>query len=1003
VRRKLVFTDSPSPEPELVDDIPEDASHEEDKENEDPEFIPETQAVDLTSPVAAPTPPPPEFGHDEWVATSPVYHSPHLLVRTQICKNACVCLYALCLHFCTQIDHFTKETMAFFFQDLEVEELPTPPLPFKQAVAIRPLPACTICKGSFVTAIAVKNSTATTVLCSEMMGKVVTAAKVGKYLQYCELLADTSIVKPYFDIECKLPTKPTQEALLTIVVDWLDELKRCLLPCVPGVGVVYNPMSRHRSTPDGFKVSLRVFVTGVKTTPRDLGLLVKDSRFSKLTGALDASVYSSTRKMSMAFCFKSPNEPYLLQPGLITDACYPVAKSIPFNPQWLSIDPLHYCIQYVDKAWPWLVLPGHHVRPPLALLLPTAPNPVPWDQARPPPPVVTKKRSSTRSPPHVKGGRESKKSTALVSILELCGFSDPFPVGESVLQGSELIVNFDADNRLECPLCKNQHSSNNWYVILSQNMRVFNHSTSCVEKGMDALEMWKERCSTLLRLTLANGPGRHVDYSVAIKEHLVGTVCWDAADSTFYQWTPAEGSHKATPSIDLLVMDYLEGVVDGETERVERAKHTFNYLGASKCLGEIMLWKKCLGLVKKNVGSDGFMKAVSNQVKLRITRDPAVLPDSVDHNLHFRDGVLDLDTGLFRDTVAADDNRNITACGWRVDGWVEVQDEVEMIIKTVLPFDDAFQIFKMMCGYLLSGHTHMKKLFLCCDMKDGNNGKSFLLSAVTNALGSYHAAAARNQLGLMKGGGGAEAPSPQLLSTSGKRVMLVEELGSSALDCAWLKQLSSGIKQKISARQLYGKQASFVSKLKIVMTANKGALKIDTRDQAFVKRLLPIPFDVEFTSDPALVKAPLFILENKERTDPLLNDPRYQCALLHWCYHGYRLLMQNPELLDDAHLSPRMRSFKTSLILFNDPAIDIITTKIMPSTDPDFAEVTAGEVWQAYRQDPRVGRVPLKEVDFYKTLKTYVFNAGLPGAWHLVNPLYPEKRALLKGFLRRMD
>ena len=69
---------------------------------------------------------------------------------------------------------------------------------------------------------------------------------------------------------------------------------------------------------------------------------------------------------------------------------------------------------------------------------------------------------------------------------------------------------------------------------------------------------------------------------------------------------------------------------------------------------------------------------------------------------------------------------------------------------------------------------------------------------------------------------------------------------------------------------------------KIILTANKGRLMFDTSDSAFIKRLLPIPFEVTFTTNPALVSPPYVMLEDSMGCDRLLSSVAAKAAMLRW-------------------------------------------------------------------------------------------------------------------------
>jgi phage/plasmid-associated DNA primase len=831
--------------------------------------------------------------------------------------------------------------------------------------------------GRFTEKIAVSDSAAFDLPCETVARRVlraykhsVSGAPGARPLEYCEMLTHETPTKPFFDMEEELSYIPDTDVLRATCVKWHSELVRVLKIFLPNLSPsAVLPMHRHRAKPGGgFKISLRCFVVGVVTTPLVLKILVATPHFAALPW-LDSSVYSAKRKMSMPFCMKSTKQgdKHVLLPGFVGSD----APSVMDAPGFKVLD---YVIQFV--------MPSDDT--------PLEAPPHMYDQEQ-----FTNKRITR----HVlTPGTSSSRTDPLLHVLESLGFVNPVRVGLEARQGVNLIVNFTADNRNDCPLCRRQHTSNNWYVRLGNQLVLANHSANCSD-DIPLVAFRTKISHTLIQLISENGSSRHSDYAQAFAESCDGVLSWDEAQSMYFEFDPKVGKHVKVNDIHLRVQQFVEGVLTSEMTAIKALRVHLCALGCTAVVEELDEVNKRIRDAKTRIGTDGFNKSVVNQVKFRIVRDPQDTPDGIDTNLHFVDGVLNLDTQVFAPTVPEDNNRQTTDYRYNEPGWEDVDEHLRNCIQTILPFDDARTFFKLMCGYMLSGATDLKKIFACCDMKEGHNGKSLLLLLLSKTLGDYFIKPPRGGLSVSRSGGG-ESAAPFLMACMSKRLSVYEELCKSRpLDCAFLKDLASGLKQVVSGRQLYGRQTTFLGTIKIIMAFNRGAANMDTQDDAFKQRFFPIPFEVTFVSNPLLVCPPLIMPEDQNLKTVFQTDKRYHAAFVRYCLEGYTQLQADPTVLDDVNLPPRIMNFKNQVILYNDPAIEIINTHIMPTGHASDV-MNAGELFMAYKQDKKAGMRSLKEADFYRTLKMYVNNVQ-EGAWVQQGMLERPKMAKIKFFRRR--
>lgn len=791
----------------------------------------------------------------------------------------------------------------------------------------------------------------------EILNKVaVSDCKDGGVLS--QFKATATPVKPFFDFDMVLPYEPDEEYVVDMVTSWQLQVYDILKPFYPTLDLDFIlPASRHRPYCDGgFKVSARFFVKGARTTMKDLEDIITHAKSDGTVYTMDMSVYSTIRKMSMVFCVKdraNADDSHCLLPGML-------AKDADDIVQDPSFDPLDYVIQNV-KGSDFLITPpacSSNKRPKLHTLQPS------------------KKKSRNlvfddddESDDDDAGPSVKNTFTMLAPVLEAIGFKNPRQDGESVSNGHTTVFNFKCDDQDDCPLCHGNHTSNRWYCVLGKHLVVSNHSENCSPPDTNADISLIRPSSTLMKVLAKVGTSRHHDYAYHFKEECKGEVMYDELDKSFYAFDGVQWKSIGEQQVHMQMFKYLARLMQKEVDELQQLNDMLKPLQTAESKKLVADQLKIAKTAYCNVGKTDFQRSVLAQVKMLMCVPESIQWDGKPGQIHFTNGCLELATGNFRPTLLEDYNRNTVGYDYEMDGWEQALPLWEDCVKTILPKEDIRRLFKMFVGLCLTGYTNIKKIFCLCDMKEGHNGKSFIMKLVSLMLGDYSWTPNRNMIARTRSSS-AEAPANFLMALRGKRLFVNEEMGEAQLDTALLKEWTSGVNDlRITARKNFSDPVTWVAFFKIALTANRGKLNFDTTDPAFRKRLLTIPFEVTFVNVGA-VRPPYYMAENKSHADFLLKHVPLRAAMIHWALDGYKDIMTNSHLLDDEQLPKSMFKFKNEVVLYNDPAMNLIHDLIIFTDNPE-DQVMPAEVWRQYRATPKCPR-NTKEKDFLATLKLFV-------------------------------
>lgn len=217
--------------------------------------------------------------------------------------------------------------------------------------------------------------------------------------------------------------------------------------------------------------------------------------------------------------------------------------------------------------------------------------------------------------------------------------------------------------------------------------------------------------------------------------------------------------------------------------------------------------------------------------------------------LSCKNGVVDLKTGKLRPCVPSD---NMTK---RLDIIYDTQartEEFDNFVRQITSSEtgqdkELYDYLRWSLGYAMQG-APIKKMFFILYGEKGYNGKSMILNTIKNILGYYSVAMDKSVIvnAPSKTGG---SHSSELCQLENVRMgILSETKEDEIINDAQIKMLT-GVTDRISVREIYGKQKEILPTLVAFISSNH-KLKINLKDAAMYERLALIPFRLSFLDNP---------------------------------------------------------------------------------------------------------------------------------------------------------
>jgi hypothetical protein len=529
-------------------------------------------------------------------------------------------------------------------------------------------------KGSFCDYIKAKHDKIYPCVCKAMVEKNLMNFKLKKYLNSCEVLVKDanpnasheylktiSWVKPYFDFDETLNYKPSDAEIVEWMLARQEEVLtsiRCVSPklyflntstwrrcesvphCCP-VGMGFNPPCLHMlqrnpvvlvinmhvnvcrsvlSSPDAplavlaanrhraidnnkFKLSGRFYVQGYKTTLTDMHDLAKKHRAKNPTSSMDISVYSNARKMNMVFCAKGDKgaDTKPLLPGFLPADHTTLMYAQDGSPNPL-FDPMAYCIQYVMPTDTTLSVAMHRL-----------------DAYFPSSSTTTGAKRRLNMDLHVDDEGSGVKRVCgffdkVKPVLERAGFVNPRQTGQPSEKTGTTCVDFDCDNRSDCPLCHKEHTNNMWYVVVGKTFVISNHSTTCrPDKVKHELSYIRPK-SPLMRAICAFEAGRHADYAMAFVDAYKDILKYEGTHQLLMKHVDNKWRQVTDGTLMSAIFDFVSDTMELEEKNLDEVLECMPPLNCRETTDKLLKQKKLIKAALALIGKTDFQRSVLAQV-----------------------------------------------------------------------------------------------------------------------------------------------------------------------------------------------------------------------------------------------------------------------------------------------------------------------------------------------------------------------------------------------------
>jgi putative DNA primase/helicase len=332
-----------------------------------------------------------------------------------------------------------------------------------------------------------------------------------------------------------------------------------------------------------------------------------------------------------------------------------------------------------------------------------------------------------------------------------------------------------------------------------------------------------------------------------------GKFAYDAGEGRWYHF---DGNHWS-PDTTNEVMAALEGVVGAYSDEAARQSDLVREatLKGDKNAEKIhqkrydALLRRMRDLRSKRRKRDVIELASINWSAWR-NRSLALKGDEWDSDPRFlgcANGVIDLNTGDFRQGRPSDYIRTWTPTSW--NGLDAPAKRWEQCLHEV--FDSNTELvnyLRRLLGYTISGEV-LDRIFPIFHGARGQNGKGTILEALGYVLGPLAGPVESEMLLLQKFYRHSGAPTSDLMSLRGKRLVWASETAEGGrLNAGRVKSLNGG--DTIVGRYPYAKQQTTFKPTHTLFLLTNYRPHVSATDHAFWARVHLIPFLLSFVDDP---------------------------------------------------------------------------------------------------------------------------------------------------------
>lgn len=222
--------------------------------------------------------------------------------------------------------------------------------------------------------------------------------------------------------------------------------------------------------------------------------------------------------------------------------------------------------------------------------------------------------------------------------------------------------------------------------------------------------------------------------------------------------------------------------------------------------------------------------------------------DANPYLINCQNGTFDLDSMTFREHDWRDFLTYKTRFSYALTGIDTYRCErwEQFILEVCEGNKDKARYLQKALGYSMLGLANEECMFILHG-KTTRNGKSTLLNTIQHMLGDYAGVVRVALICHGRGSADANAATPELAGTKGKRfITMAESDASGKLDEGAIKQLTGG--EEISARELYEKSFTFTPQFTLWLSCNDLPAVTD-RSLFASDRLRVIEFNRHFTAE----------------------------------------------------------------------------------------------------------------------------------------------------------
>jgi putative DNA primase/helicase len=217
--------------------------------------------------------------------------------------------------------------------------------------------------------------------------------------------------------------------------------------------------------------------------------------------------------------------------------------------------------------------------------------------------------------------------------------------------------------------------------------------------------------------------------------------------------------------------------------------------------------------------------------------------------LSCKNGVVELKTGELRNCVPGDNMTKSLKIEYDISARTEDWDKFVREITSSEEGEDEelYNYIRWAVGYAMQG-SPTKKLFFILYGERGYNGKSMFLNMIKNVVEFYAVAMDKSVVveGPSKSGG---SHSTEICQLENSRFGILSETKEDEVINDGQMKMLTGVTDKLSVREIYGKQKEF-SPTFVPFISSNHKLKINLKDPAMYERLILIPFRLSFVSEP---------------------------------------------------------------------------------------------------------------------------------------------------------